>query len=78
MVYFWQRVYEKESKLNKIFSLFGCDSQGKVYKNKFWLAAERLGANLTANEVQQIFHFFDREKKGFFTFSDFVRVSKQV
>ena len=51
LVYFWQKVCEKETKLNKIFTLFGCDQQGKVFKNKFWLAAEKLGANLAADET---------------------------
>ena len=52
LVYLWQKVCEKEMKLNKIFALFGHDSQGKVYKNKFWLAAEKFGAQLTADEIQ--------------------------
>ena len=34
-----------------MFALFEHDEQGKVYKNKFWLAAERLGTNLTSDEV---------------------------
>ena len=42
---------EKETKLNRMYGQFGRDPQGKVYKNKFWLAAERLGANFTADEV---------------------------
>ena len=78
LVYLWQKVCEKEVKLNRMYSLFGHDPSGKVYKNKFWLAAERLGAKLTSEEVQSTFNFFDRDRKGFFTFSDFVRVSKQV
>ena len=52
MVYLWQKVCEKEVKLNRMYSLFGHDPQGKVYKNKFWLAVERLGAKLTSDEVQ--------------------------
>ena len=68
----------RETKLNRMYGQFGSDTNGKVYKNRFWLTAERLGANLTSAEVNTAFEFFDNQKKGFFTFQDFVRVSKMV
>ena len=43
-----------------------------------WELAERLGCNLTKHEVDQCYKLFDKTGIGFFTFTDFTRVSKLV
>ena len=62
-----------------MYGLFDQDNKiGHVYKNKFWETAERIGANLTRDEVDNCFKIFDRNGKSYFTFNDFTRVSKLV
>ena len=62
-----------------MYGLFAQENKtGRVYKNNFWESAERLGANLTKDDVDACFKLFDRTGKGYFGFMDFTRVSKLV
>ena len=79
LIYLWQRMAQKERTLTRMYGLFAHDKKtGRVYKNKFWECAERMGANMTKEDIDSCFKLFDRTGKGFFTFSDFTRVSKLV
>jgi len=79
LIYFWQRMAMKERTLARMYGLFAHEKKtGRVYKNKFWECAERLGANLTKLDVDKCFKLFDQDGKGYFCFPDFTRVSKLV
>ena len=43
-----------------------------------WECAERMGAHMSKDEIDEIFKLFDQKDRGFFTFTDFTRVSKLV
>lgn len=79
LIYLWQRMAQKERSLTRMYGLFAHDKQtGRVYKKKFWECAERLGANLTREDVDKCFKLFDQTGRGYFCFPDFTRVSKLV
>ena len=70
---------ERATTLARMYSLFSQDKRtGWVNKSKFWECAERLGASMSKQDIDQCFKLFDKTGRGFFTFNDFTRVSKLV
>ena len=61
MLYFWQKLEQREVPLTKMFTLFG--SSHKVSKPNFWAACEKIGANFTKADLDTVFSVFDRTGK---------------
>ncbi len=67
----WSKIFERFRTTSAAFRFFDYHAKGKFKKADFMLGCEKLRLRFSASDLDQVWNYFDINKRGFVTFNDF-------
>jgi hypothetical protein len=73
----WVKIQERHRDVSSAFRFFDWAGKGKISKSNFINGLDKLNLRFEASDIDSLWHYLDKSRRGFLNFNDFVILQKR-